>query len=138
MHIKEGMYTSLLSKLAEYSASNNLALGISIFDANGVELFSMRQSESFPVSLVFARSKALTSATLRLKTSDIATYSAEGKPYYQIESLSGGQFTTIAGGVPIVDASGVHHGGVGVGGSADTSQDEELATILADILVSQA
>ena len=57
---------------------------------------------------------------------EIAKFAVEGKPYFGVESLAGGQITTLAGGLPVKENKKVI-GGVGVGDSYDTSQDEVCA-----------
>ena len=77
---------------------------------------------AFTVSPDFAKAKAFTSATLGFPTDKLATFTGEGKPYFGLTDLASGEFTTIAGGVPVMN-DGKLVGGVGVGGSADVSQD---------------
>jgi uncharacterized protein GlcG (DUF336 family) len=108
----------------------DLSVCISIFDAAGNEVATVKMDGAFAVSPTFARAKAVTSATLGMQTDQIAQYSGEGKPYYGVENLEGGRFSTIAGGVPIM-LNGKLAGGVGVGGSTDTNQDLEIAKYVA-------
>ena len=61
-----------------------------------------------------------------MPTSAMEPYTEQGKPYFGVQDLRGGIFTTISGGMPIMHA-GKCIGGVGVGGSTDTTQDEECA-----------
>jgi len=102
-------------------------ISIAVVDRNGLLVNFRRMEGAFPVSDKFSISKAFTSGTLGMPTKDIEAYSLPGKPYYGIDSLEGGKFTTIAGGMPIKDAKGNVIGGVGVGGSYDVLQDEDCA-----------
>lgn len=102
-------------------------ISVAVVDNNGLLVNFRKMEGSFPVSHTFAIAKAYTSGTLGMPTKDMEPYAVPGKPYYGIESLAGGEFTTIAGGLPIKDKEGKIIGGIGVGGSYDVSKDVECA-----------
>ena len=90
---------------------------------------------SIPISPQFAYTKAFTSANLGFATKDLGPFTNENKPYFGINTLFGGELTTIAGGIPVVIGNKLC-GGVGVGGSQDTMQDHECSQAAVDVLTS--
>lgn len=106
-----------------------------IVDDHGSIVSSSRMDGAIPISPQFAYTKAFTSANLGFATKDLGPFTNENKPYFGINTLFGGELTTIAGGIPVVIA-GKLSGGVGVGGSQDTMQDHECAQAAIDILTS--
>jgi uncharacterized protein GlcG (DUF336 family) len=103
-----------------------IAVSTAIVDEYGVLVAFSRMDKAIKISPNFAQEKAFTAGTLGMKTEDMAPYAVEGKPYYGMTSMFGGRLTTIAGGAPIM-MHGKLIGGVGVGGSTDTSQDAQCA-----------
>lgn len=65
----------------------------------------------------------------------LGPYACEGKPYFGVNTLFGGELTPMAGGLPVKMGNKLV-GGVGVGGSADTKQDLECAKEAVKALIS--
>lgn len=110
-----------------------IAVSVAIVDEYGDLVAFSRMEGAIKISPKFALAKAYTAGTIGMATADMAPYAVPGKPYYGLDGLFGGELTTIAGGLPIKDGDKLA-GGIGVGGSADVSQDAECAKAAASIL----
>jgi uncharacterized protein GlcG (DUF336 family) len=110
-----------------------IAVTVVVVDDHGTPLALARMDGAIKVSPRFALAKAYTSGTIGMATNDMAGYAEEGKPYYGLNSILGGELSTIAGGVPIKDGDKLL-GAVGVGGSMDVSQDHDCAQAGVDSL----
>lgn len=111
-----------------------IAVSIAVVDEYGDLLAFSRMEGAIKISPKFALAKAYTAGTIGMATADMAPYAVEGKPYYGMDALFGGELTTIAGGLPVRSGDKLI-GGIGVGGSADVSQDVECAKAAAETLV---
>ena len=124
-------------KALEASERKAKELGIAvttvIVDEHGSIIAVSRMDGAIPISPRFAYSKAFTSANLGMPSEGIGPYAIEGKPYFGINTLFGGELTTIAGGVPVKLGNKLV-GAVGVGGSTDVNQDSQCAQEAAKIL----
>lgn len=118
-------------KVVEASKKKAEEIGVKVtvvvVDNSGVVVALNKMDGALNVSPTFATAKAYTAGTIGLPTAGIAQYAEPGKPYYGVGMLDGGKMTTIAGGQPL-KAGDVVVGGVGVGGSYDTAQDDVVAT----------
>jgi uncharacterized protein GlcG (DUF336 family) len=126
--------------LEAIKASEEIAkkLGITItttvVDEHGSIVAVKRMDGAFVVSPQISYTKAYTSATLGFPTAALAAFTAPGKPFYGLENMKGGKFTSIDGGIPVKSGDKVI-GAVGVGGSIDVSQDDQCAKAAAAVLV---
>lgn len=111
-----------------------IAVSAVVVDEHGDKIAFSRMDGAIQISPIFAETKARTAGMTGMATSDIAPYAVEGKPYFGIDDLSGGELTTIAGGLP-VKLGGKLVGGVGVGGSMDVNQDVQCAQVALKALV---
>lgn len=114
-----------------------IAVSTVIVNDHGTQIAMSRMvdshQEALEISPDFALTKAFTAANLKMPSGDLAPYAVEGKSYFGIDKLFGGKLTTIAGGLPIMKDNKVI-GAVGVGGSADVSQDVECAKAAQQVL----
>ncbi|MBU1000510.1 heme-binding protein [Patescibacteria group bacterium] len=128
---------SKVKKALEASEAKAKELGIAvstaIVDEYGDLLAFSRMDGAIKISPKFALAKAYTAGTIGMATADMAPYAAEGKPYYGMNALFGGELTTIAGGLSVKIKDKLA-GGIGVGGSADVNQDVKCAKAALDAL----
>lgn len=104
-----------------------------VVDEHGAVIALKRMDEALVISPKFAFAKAYTAAMLKIPTKSLGEYSSPNKPYYGLTSLFGGELTVIDGGIPVIIDSFVI-GAVGVGGSADVTQDEQCADAAVSVL----
>ena len=103
-----------------------VTISVAVVDQYGDLVAFNRMEGALKISPKFAIAKAYTAGTMGMKTTDVGQYATEGKPLYGVESLFGGELTTIGGGLPVMKDKQLI-GGVGVGGSYDVKQDIECA-----------
>lgn len=117
-------------KALEASEKKAQQLGVAvttvIVDDHGSIIAASRMDGAIPISPKFAYTKAFTSASLGIENQKLEQYEEQGKPYFGLNTIFGGELTSIAGGVPVM-MHGKLVGGVGVGGSMDVSQDAQCA-----------
>jgi len=111
------------------------AVSTVIVDEHGALVAMSKMDGAIVISPRFAYTKAFTSASLGSPTESLGEFAVEGKPYFGVNTIFGGEITTIAGGVPIKKNNRLI-GGVGVGGSMDVSQDAVCAQAAAAVIES--
>lgn len=97
-----------------------------VVDDHGAIVAVSRMDGALHISPKFAYTKAYTAANIGMPSGGLLDYAAPGKPYFGVNTLFGGELTTMAGGVPVM-VEGKVVGAVGVGGSQDTGQDVACA-----------
>ncbi|MFC1711703.1 heme-binding protein [Patescibacteria group bacterium] len=117
----------------EKASKLGIAVATVVIDSQGSIVAASRMDGAIPISPRFAYAKAYTSASLGVPSEGLAQYAEEGKPYFGITDIFGGELTPIAGGVPI-KVNGKIVGGIGVGGSMDVSQDAQCAKEAAKVV----
>ncbi len=121
-----------VEKAMEKAKELGADVSVAVVDEYGVLVAFGRMKKAIKISPKFAITKAYSSGTVGLGTADMAAYAGEGKPYFGLTDLFGGEITTIAGGLPIMEGQKLI-GGIGVGGSHDVSQDLEIAKTALEI-----
>ena len=112
-----------------------VAVTTTVVDEHGVTLAISRMDNAIVVSPKFSYTKAYTSAVLGMPSGAVQGFAGEGKPYFGINTLFGGELTTMAGGLPVT-MHGKVVGAVGVGGSQDPNQDAQCAQEAVKVLES--
>lgn len=110
-----------------------IAITTAIVDEHGSIIAVSRMDGAIPISPKFAYTKAFTSASLGIENEKLEAYEEQGKPYFGLNTIFGGELTSIAGGIPVM-MHGKLVGGVGVGGSMDVRQDVECAKATVRVL----
>lgn len=95
-----------------------IACGIAITNRSGTLVALSKMPQAVPQTPQVAISKASTSASTGISTSNLAAYSQPGKPFYTIANLhyQGQQFLLLPGGEPL-NTTKTLYGGVGVASS---------------------
>jgi glc operon protein GlcG len=112
------------------AAQMKLKVNIAVADDGGHLLAFARMDGARPASVYTALTKATTAATVRQPTGPLPPGAAEPDVFLNLSvqnaaAMSGGKFTTLYGGVPVV-LDGQVIGAVGVGG-ATGEPDAEIA-----------
>lgn len=123
-----------VEKAIEKAKEIGAEVSVAVVDEYGVLVAFGRMEKAIKISPKFAVTKAYSSGTLGLGTGDMAGYAGEGKPYFGLSDLFGGEITTIAGGLPVMEGQKLV-GGIGVGGSHDVAQDVEIAKAALEVFV---
>jgi uncharacterized protein GlcG (DUF336 family) len=98
---------------------------IAIVDAAGHLVGFKRMDGAKFTSIEIAMAKAFTAAGAQAETKAIGPRTLPGEPGFGIQTMHGGRFTTLAGGIPLRVAAQVV-GAIGVS-SGSTAQDHEVA-----------
>jgi glc operon protein GlcG len=129
---------TILDAARQKAKEMNLRVNIAVVDAGGHLLAFARMDGARPASVATALTKATTAATLRQATGPLPPGSDAPDVLLNLSiqnaaAASGGKFTTLFGGVPVVVEDQVI-GAVGVGG-ATGEQDAEIARAGIDALL---
>src|SRR5712672_3454596 len=96
-------------------------VAVCIIDMHGNVVLTHRMGGAPAFSLEIAERKAYTSALVRMRTADLLPLVQPGQPLYPLIVVSGGRYSAMGGGVPLLNEGEVV-AGVGVSGGT-TDQD---------------
>jgi uncharacterized protein GlcG (DUF336 family) len=96
-------------------------VAVCVIDIHGNVVLTHRMGGAPAFSLELAERKAYTSALIRMRTADLLPLVQPGQPLYPLIVVSGGRYSAMGGGVPLLNEGEVV-AGVGVSGGT-TEQD---------------
>lgn len=123
----------LLASIAEDKASHMaLPMAIAFVDERGGLVFFTRMDGNLPAGTEIAISKAYTSATLQMATSEVGKLAQPGEMLYGIQNMLNGRIVLFGGGLPLY-LNGKVVGAVGVSGGT-AKEDVQVAQPVIDAL----
>jgi len=103
------------------SVEHEVPVAVTVIDIHGNVVLTHRMTGAPAFSLELAERKAYTSALVRMRTADLVPLVQPGAALYPLLAVSGGRYSAIGGGVPLM-GEGEVIAGVGVSGGT-TEQD---------------
>jgi uncharacterized protein GlcG (DUF336 family) len=107
------------------SLRTKVPVAVSVIDTHGNMVLQHRMTGSPAFSLELSERKAYTSALVRMRTADLVPLVQPGQPLFPLIMVSGGRYSAMGGGVPLI-SDGEVIAGVGVSGGT-TEQDIAIA-----------
>jgi len=99
-------------------------VAVCVIDIHGNVVLTHRMGGAPAFSLELAERKAYTSALIGMRTADVLPLVQPGQSLYPLIVVSGGRYTAMGGGIPLLNEGEVV-AGVGVSGGT-TEQDEGI------------
>ena len=125
--------TRLLASIAEDKASHmGIPMAIAFVDKRGGLVFFTCMDDCLPAGTEIAISKAYTSATLQMATSEVGKLAQPGEMLYGIQNILNGKIVLFGGGIPLY-LNGKVIGAVGVSGGT-VEEDVQVAQPVIDAL----
>lgn len=103
------------------STRTKVPVAVCVIDTHGNIVLHHRMTGAPAFSLDLSERKAYTSALVRMRTADLVPLVQPGQPLFPLIMVSGGRYSAMGGGVPLVNEGEVI-AGVGVSGGT-TEQD---------------
>ena len=107
------------------SLRTKVPVAVSVIDTHGNMVLQHRMTGAPAFSLELSERKAYTSALVRMRTADLVPLVQPGQPLFPLIMVSGGRYSAMGGGVPLI-SDGEVIAGVGVSGGT-TEQDIAIA-----------
>ena len=112
---------NVAAQVEAQATKTKVPVAVSVVDVHGNLVLQHRMNGAPLFSLDLSERKAYTSALVRVRTADLVPLVQPGQPLYPLIMVSGGRYSAMGGGVPLMD-DGVVIAGVGVSGGT-TEQD---------------
>jgi uncharacterized protein GlcG (DUF336 family) len=106
------------------SSKQDVPVAVTVIDTHGNVVLTHRMTGAPTFSLELSERKAYTSALVRMRTADLVPLVQPGAELYPLLAVSGGRYSAIGGGVPVIDEDQVI-AGVGVSGGT-VEQDSAI------------
>jgi uncharacterized protein GlcG (DUF336 family) len=103
------------------SIKTQVPVAVCVIDVHGNVVLQHRMTGARAFSLELSERKAYTSALVGMRTADLVPLVQPGQPLFPLIMVSGGRYSAMGGGVPLMN-EGVVIAGVGVSGGT-TEQD---------------
>src|SRR5712671_2486152 len=112
---------TVADRVEEEATEVKVPVAVCVIDIHGNVVLTHRMGGAPAFSLELAERKAYTSALVRMRTADLLPLVQPGQPLFPLIVVSGGRYSAMGGGVPLLN-EGVVVAGVGVSGGT-TEQD---------------
>src|SRR6266404_4777773 len=112
---------NVADRVAAESVKNKVPVAVCVIDIHGNVVLQHRMTGAPVFSLELSERKAYTSALIRVRTADLVPLVQPGQPLFPLLAVSGGRYSAMGGGVPLMNEGEVV-AGVGVSGGT-TEQD---------------
>jgi uncharacterized protein GlcG (DUF336 family) len=103
------------------SRKSKVPVAVCVMDVHGNVVLEHRMAGAPAFSLELSERKAYTSALVGMRTADLVPLVQPGQPLFPLIMVSGGRYSAMGGGVPLM-SEGMLIAGVGVSGGT-TEQD---------------
>jgi uncharacterized protein GlcG (DUF336 family) len=112
---------NVAARVEAESLKNKTPVAVCVIDVHGNVVLQHRMNGAPAFSLELSERKAYTSALVGMRTAELVPMVQPGQPLFPLIMVSGGRYSAMGGGVPLV-SDGQRIGGVGVSGGT-TEQD---------------
>src|SRR6266850_2410815 len=112
---------TVAARVETEATAAKVPVAVCVIDVHGNVVLTHRMGGAPAFSLELAERKAYTSALVRMRTADLLPLVQPGQPLYPLITVSGGRYSAMGGGVPLLNEGEVV-AGVGVSGGT-TEQD---------------
>jgi uncharacterized protein GlcG (DUF336 family) len=116
---------SVADRAEAESTKRKVPIAVCVIDIHGNVVLQHRMAGAPAFSLELSERKAYTSALVRMRTADLVPMVQPGQPLFPLIMVSGGRYSAMGGGVPLISDREVV-GGVGVSGG---TTEEDIAIV---------